>query len=566
MRRLVPSRAGWLSAVIVWASLAATPGRAAECLYGVSVTNRIVIIETAGRNVLGIYPVSGQDPFDIAVASNRAFVTATGPPGPTGAPGTVAVVDVSTGAEVAVLAVEVSPLWIVATHDQRTVYVAKPSGSAQGILEIDAASAAVRQSIAVEGPTGLALKPDDSALYAISRATRVAVVEEGRVTDRINLRQGLSEAIAYYPQASGDLLLLGAAGKILALDLAQRRVAFTIDGTSIATSMAVDPRLGRVYWGTSTTGHVGVADVVTHDLVGFISLCPAFACIEFSVLDLALSGDGRFAYATSVQRGVSVVDLQTLARVEPIAVPSEAGPVRGLTVAECPEGIPIPSPLPTPTPTPPIVCDPRWVTCDRPWFTCESDSDCIVSDGLDCCTCSMGGGPQVAINRGRQSTIASLQWLLCRDVACLAVALCRGDLEAVCREGLCALVEGVTPMPTPPRSATSAASPTPTATPTAIPPACAGDCNRDGAVTVDEVVTLVAIALGHALLHTCPGGDANGDGAISVDDILGAVHRAMVGCHSDCRATGCPLGTTCECCCGSWECLPPLTFCCALAC
>jgi len=499
--------------------IASVQSDATECLYAVSFTNRVAIIETQGRNVLAVHPVSGQSAYDIAVARNRAFVSGRGPSGP----GTVAVVDLTTGAEVAVLTVGTSAGWLVATQDQSTVYVANPSRDVQTISVIDAARAEVRHTIAVEIPTGLALNPNDSALYAISRATRVAVVEEGRVTDRINLRQGLSGAVAYYPQESGDLLLLGAAGKILALDLAQRRVAFTIDGTSIATSIAVDPRRGRVYWGTSTTGHVGVADIATHQIIRFINLCPAFACIEFTVDDMAVSGDGRFAYTTSVQ-GVSVVDLQRLALAEPIAIPPEAGRARGLTVADCPEGIPIPSPQPTPTPTPPTVCDPQWFACYREWFTCDTDSDCIVSPGLDCCTCVMGGGPEVAINRAREAEITLLRRLLCGGAFCLAVVTCRAG-QAVCREGLCALEDGVT--------RTASVSPTATPTPTPRPIPCIGDCNRDGMVSVDDIVTMVEVAFGNALLGTCRAGDANGDGVISVDDLLAAVQRAMVGCSRD---------------------------------
>ena len=39
-------------------------------------------------------------------------------------------------------------------------------------------------------------------------------------------------------------------------------------------------------------------------------------------------------------------------------------------------------------------------------------------------------------------------------------------------------------------------TPTPTAAPTPIPPLCIGDCNGDGTVTVDELITGVNMALG----------------------------------------------------------------------
>ncbi len=77
-------------------------------------------------------------------------------------------------------------------------------------------------------------------------------------------------------------------------------------------------------------------------------------------------------------------------------------------------------------------------------------------------------------------------------------------------------------------SLTLLASPTPAPPPTPGP--CVGDCNGDGMVTVDEIVTLVNIALGNGSVTDCPVGDANGDGQITVDEILLAVNNALNGC------------------------------------
>jgi hypothetical protein len=76
-------------------------------------------------------------------------------------------------------------------------------------------------------------------------------------------------------------------------------------------------------------------------------------------------------------------------------------------------------------------------------------------------------------------------------------------------------------------------TPTPTGpvpTPTVGPPVCVGDCNDDGDVTVDEILTMVNIALGNALVDDCPAADANGDGQVTVDEILTAVNYALNGC------------------------------------
>ena len=77
--------------------------------------------------------------------------------------------------------------------------------------------------------------------------------------------------------------------------------------------------------------------------------------------------------------------------------------------------------------------------------------------------------------------------------------------------------------PTPTRSVT--------ATPTPVTPAsCVGDCGSDGQVTVDELLTMVNIALGNADVASCVAGDANDDGQITVEEILRAVNNALAGC------------------------------------
>lgn len=71
---------------------------------------------------------------------------------------------------------------------------------------------------------------------------------------------------------------------------------------------------------------------------------------------------------------------------------------------------------------------------------------------------------------------------------------------------------------------------TPTATPTATqPPAPVGDCNRDGEVTVEELVAMSSIALGTRPLPRCTAADANGDAMVTVDEILRAVSIALGG-------------------------------------
>ena len=59
---------------------------------------------------------------------------------------------------------------------------------------------------------------------------------------------------------------------------------------------------------------------------------------------------------------------------------------------------------------------------------------------------------------------------------------------------------------------------------------CTGDCKGDGAVSVDELLTMVNIALGTADVSTCLAGSANGDGEITVNEIVAGVNNALNGC------------------------------------
>jgi CSLREA domain-containing protein len=78
-------------------------------------------------------------------------------------------------------------------------------------------------------------------------------------------------------------------------------------------------------------------------------------------------------------------------------------------------------------------------------------------------------------------------------------------------------------------------TPTPTETPSASPSqtatACVGDCNHSDDVTIDEVVTMVNIALGNSLLSACQAGDADGDGVITVNEAIVAVNNSLHGCQ-----------------------------------
>jgi hypothetical protein len=90
------------------------------------------------------------------------------------------------------------------------------------------------------------------------------------------------------------------------------------------------------------------------------------------------------------------------------------------------------------------------------------------------------------------------------------------------------------PAPTPTLKEGCPLPPTPTPTinaPTPTPKPCPGDCNGAGEVTIDELLTMVNIALGDEALNLCVVADGNHDGEVSVEEIIAAVRAALSGCE-----------------------------------
>jgi hypothetical protein len=84
-------------------------------------------------------------------------------------------------------------------------------------------------------------------------------------------------------------------------------------------------------------------------------------------------------------------------------------------------------------------------------------------------------------------------------------------------------------------------------TPRAARAVCVGDCNGIGGVTVDEILTMVNIALGNVDVSLCTAGDESGDGHITVDEILRAVNNALNGCPPEGGCGDGAVGTGEEC-------------------
>lgn len=88
-----------------------------------------------------------------------------------------------------------------------------------------------------------------------------------------------------------------------------------------------------------------------------------------------------------------------------------------------------------------------------------------------------------------------------------------------------------TPTGTAPPTTTQTPTLVPTPTPTRTPVPCVGDCNDSGGVTIEDLLTMVNIALGNVPVSNCTAGDPNRDHQVTVDEILAAVTNALEGCR-----------------------------------
>jgi hypothetical protein len=86
----------------------------------------------------------------------------------------------------------------------------------------------------------------------------------------------------------------------------------------------------------------------------------------------------------------------------------------------------------------------------------------------------------------------------------------------------------VTPTDTPLPTVTPTHEPSPT--PTATPVPCIGDCDGNRAVSISELVLAVKIASGSSPVSECLAADRNRNGTVTVDELISCVTSGLVGC------------------------------------
>ncbi len=154
--------------------------------------------------------------------------------------------------------------------------------------------------------------------------------------------------------------------------------------------------------------------------------------------------------------------------------------------------------------------------------------------GFNCSDGAMCLGTQRVCESGRNRGEPCLNDAQCGGSVCASTGLiCKDGNDAGescvedddCDGGTCGT--RILP-PTPMATATRTLEPT--ATPTPGESTCPGDCNADGTVSINELITMVNIALGNRDVDDCILGDGNGNGEIAINELIQAVNRALNGC------------------------------------
>lgn len=390
---------------------------------------------------------------------------------------------------------------------------------ASKILVADLRTNTIQRTISLPSSMGrierLLLSPDGSLLYALGfdlpTDSEVLVVID-LATDTISappigLGNGFGPPFMDITPDGKFLYVARQPSPVSVVDTAAFTIAATVSGFprgAFAYKLAVSPD-GRWVYTIDPGNMVSVIDTATNSVADRIKItgCRRVHDVDHNCgsIGLAFSPDGRYVYiANAIDESIGVVDTATKAetvrervRFGDPTLPGvlEAHPV---FIAVSPDG--------------------NTLAVTHSQF----DADIFAPNPMwnFIWVIQHGTAVRVAISQ-RSLPVFS-------DTA-LAIASvpsgCAGNLPAPSATP----TSSSTPSDTRLLSATPSPSPQPSATTSVI---CSGDCNGDGSVTIDELLTMVNLALGS--MQGCTAGDTNRDAKITIDEILAAVDKALNGC------------------------------------
>jgi hypothetical protein len=162
------------------------------------------------------------------------------------------------------------------------------------------------------------------------------------------------------------------------------------------------------------------------------------------------------------------------------------------------------------------------IGCNDP--TCKT---CVCGIDADCCTEGLGWDTQCVSEANVECVVSCT----CADTG----SCCTGHFDTLgcndrrCQSCVCAFDSDCCTQGWDMRCSDEAAHEC-AARCSECAPACAGDCDGNGTVVINELISCVGIALGNRAVSTCSACDPNGNGTVAINELILAVNAALQGC------------------------------------
>jgi YVTN family beta-propeller protein len=366
-------------------------------------------------------------------------------------------------------------------RERQLAYVTNFDSSS--VTVIDTSSNTVVTTIAVgDGPLGIVGAPDGRTVYVANfRSNAVSVIRTStNAVARTIPVDGSCNGVAITPDGATLYVSNPSPGTVVAIDTASARVIAVVPVDGQPAGIGVAPHRASVWVARFGAGTVSVIDAEINLVVAEVPL-PSIS----GALNIAFSPGGGFAYVTSIfSRAISVLGVGAAAERESF--------------------------FPRPRGFPDVIPAGVVIAPDQ--------AHAFVTDANQGGVFSVDTGSEEVVNYIRTGD-EPMALAITPDGVFLYVVNSGANTVAVLRTTFSGILARI-PVGAAPMGIALVG----------VPPPCSGDCDGGGAVTIDELIHGVRIALGIEALGGCPSLDTDDNGVVTIAELIAATRNAMVGC------------------------------------